>query len=630
MLSLSRFRDLSRAQWLRIAGWAVVGLLILGAIGLATVPFAAKAAKSQATAATQAIRTQDLPAAEKHSTRAGLLSGYAELAANWWGGDLWSLLPVFGSAVDDAQHLTSSLDDLTHVLGVGVDVLPRVSGDDATLVGEQGTIDIETLEEVLDETRDLPTVIEHAVDELDSVEATAPFVGDLIGSQRDAALSQVGPVAEGLQAAEPLWKHLPDMLGASEPKDYLIAFLNPAEQHLSGGTALSFAPMSFDQGKLERQPPLNAASHQQAFRPLRWQKVHGNPFHRPGKAYRLTHSTTPPSWSVAGNELARAWRVARRQVLDGVVVVDVVALQRLVAVSGPVEAPGYGTLTGSNLTERLIGSYDELTTVEEFSERNKGESVLMSTFQGRLLDGNNMPAKVRALVEAAKGRHFATFFADDELQDAFAGMGFAGDLSDTGHDYLGVFNQASIGHKADYWQRRTVSADVVLEADGSAHVTQQVEVFNDAPPPATNVLPSFANYVRRDNQMLLTSFLPLGAEVTAWAIDGTTVDKPVRTFRDRPFVAAQLVLLPGQTQTMTIEYDVPQAAVVDGDGLVYRLDADPQGMVDPEALEVTVHWPDGFAAEALPTGWKQMQGAASFSTPDFDEISRWEISASRG
>lgn len=626
---LTRLRDLSRREWLRLAGRTLLAVVVLGALGLVTVPFAAVAAKWQATDATRAISAQDLEAAEARSDRANLLAGYASLAANWWGGDAWTLLPVLGGAVDDVQHLTSSLAGLAHVLEEGVDVLPQVAGEGATLVGGDGAIDLEVLEEVLDDTRDLPAAAQQAVADLEAVEGTTPVVGGTLGAQRDAALRQARPAAEGLAAAAPLWDHLPDMLGASGPTNYLVAFLNPAEQHLSGGAPLSFAPMSFEDGRMVRQPPLTAVADGRAYRPLRWRKVQGNPFHHPHQRYRLTHATTAPSWSVSGRELARAWRAARHQRLDGVVALDVVALQEIVGASGPIAAPGYGLLTGSNLAERLIGSYDELTSVEAFMERNKGESVLMSTFQGRLLDGTNMTGKARALAEAAAGRHVAMFFRDAEQQSAFARAGFAGDLSDTPHDYLGVFNQATTGHKADYWQRRTVTSDVALQADGSAHVTLEVEVVNDAPPPATDVFPSFANYVRRDNQMLLASFLPVGADVTGMSVAGVPVPAEVRDFQGRPFVSTLMALAAGERRTLTVEYDVPEAAVVDGDTLTYRLDADPQGMVDPEALDVTVTWPDRFTPRDLPAGWRATGEGTRLVTPDFDEISSWEITATR-
>ncbi len=42
----------------------------------------------------------------------------------------------------------------------------------------------------------------------------------------------------------PLMRQLPDILGAEGERKYLLAILNPAELLYSGGTALSYAPVT--------------------------------------------------------------------------------------------------------------------------------------------------------------------------------------------------------------------------------------------------------------------------------------------------------------------------------------------------------------------------------------------------
>ena len=186
-----------------------------------------------------------------------------------------------------------------------------------------------------------------------------------------------------------------------------------------------------------------------------------------------------PDWQVSGNELANAWRSLRGRRLAGVVVIDVVALSELLEVTGPIEVPTLGTLTGDNLVEKLIGSYDDYP---DPAARKAVNRALAPVFVERLLSGNDPVGTGRVLGEAADERRFALYFRSPDEQAAFDGLGLTGRLSDTEHDYIGVFTQNKVPSKSDYWQRRTVSTDVALREDGSARVRMEVEVHNDSPP----------------------------------------------------------------------------------------------------------------------------------------------------
>ena len=86
------------------------------------------------------------------------------------------------------------------------------------------------------------------------------------------------------------------------------------------------------------------------------------------------------------------------------------------------------------------------------------------------------------MVRAGEGRHVVAYFRDPAIQQLIADLGLSGDLSTTTQDYLGVFTQNTNASKVDFWQRRTVTSDVTLNADGSADVVSTVTIANDTPP----------------------------------------------------------------------------------------------------------------------------------------------------
>ena len=100
----------------------------------------------------------------------------------------------------------------------------------------------------------------------------------------------------------------------------------------------------------------------------------------------------------------------------------------------------------------LAGSYDYYDMPDE---RQAINAAVVPAFREKLFQGGQLAQKFQILAQAAKGRHFAMYFRDDRLQQAFLERDLAGDLSDTDHDYLGVFTQNLNASKSDYWQTRS-------------------------------------------------------------------------------------------------------------------------------------------------------------------------------
>jgi hypothetical protein len=289
--------------------------------------------------------------------------------------------------------------------------------------------------------------------------------------------------------------------------------------------------------------------------------------------------------------------------MSGLIAVDVVALARLSEITGPMDVPGLGRVDRTNMVETLVGSYDDYA-LETMSGRKAANRDLVPLFVERLLGSGQLPDKVRVLADAAAGRHFAVYFRDDTVQETLDDLAISGTLSRTKHDYLGVFTQNAVPSKTDYWQSRTVSSDVRLRPDGSARVSLEVEIHNDSAPYAGPGADPQEGYFTRWAHLSVGSFLPRRAAVTQVSVDGVPFEFNVGDYFGRPFVRHTIELPPQARRTMRYEYDVPAAAVRDGDRLTYRLDLDPQGMVRPQAVSVRVHLPAGFAADDLPEGWR--------------------------
>jgi hypothetical protein len=619
--------------------WTVLalGLFLFVLIGLAVlakpmlqVKNEADSARDDLAAAQDAIEAKDLPTAKAHVAAAREHVTEASERVNGLGGDVWQWVPVAGGAVTDVRHLVGALDEATSIAEIGTGLYPDLMQNDSLV--QDATVDLEQLDEILIELDRAGQHIHAASDELDAVNGNTPFIGEAVLGARDEARARIDPLRVTYDQAAPVFDALPDVLGAGGERTYIVAIMNPAELRYSGGATLTLVPMKITDGKVEFEDTVTNEDVSAGAEKIKWPKVKGNPFHRPGKT-RVMSATFSPYWSQSGEELLRAWEVRYGQRADGVIAVDLQALARLMALTGPVEAPGVGELNSTNLVQVLAGSYD---TYDSPDQRQAINAAVVPAFREKLFQGGQFAEKFNVLSTAAKGRHFALYFRDDRVQQAFVHRGLSGDLSESDHDYIGVFTQNINASKADYWQRRIVDSDVKLAADGSAKVTLTVTVQNPSPPwvhaddPDPSQDPKFGYYTRWAGNSVAV-FLPRGAQVQGQATIRNLPFKPiVRSVLERPYFSRKVLLEPGSQAVLKVTYTVPDAATVDGDSLVYALDIDPQATVNPEAVNVTLHLPQGYGLSETPAGWAMLDGRTlKFTGGAIDESLRFAVNLSK-
>ena len=160
-----------------------------------------------------------------------------------------------------------------------------------------------------------------------------------------------------------------------------------------------------------------------------------------------------------------------------------------------------------------------------------------------------------------------------------------------------------------------------LHADGSAAVHLNVDVSNQAPPYTLPVPDPKVGYDTRYLGTVIGVFLPRFAALGDVTADGApyspTLHYPrVRGVLNRKFFAYPTLLPQGQTANVGADYTVPFAAdVTSRTTMTYRLDVDPQDLVDPEGLHVSVNCPKGWSATSLPEGWTATAHGAHWKGP---------------
>lgn len=609
----------------------VLLIVVLGLIGLVLLarpflnaPGQAAAAKADLETARTALVASDTRAATDAVTSARSNADDLQGSVQGIGGDLWSWVPVAAGPVRDVRRLGDALDNLTSVAEVGVDAWTQLSGEDTTII-QSGAVDLDRLAVLTDQVNVAEQHLAEARDKLEDIDDSRMLTGSRLADSRNEAMAQIGPLADGAETLVPVLDVLPELLGSDDQRKFLIAILNTSELRYSGGAVLALSDLTTDGGSLDVGEAFDSAESPRFFKPFYWKKVKGNPFHR-GRQSAQT-ATYAPSWPVAGHELLNAFRRLRGRPGSGLIAVDSVALGRLLEFTGPIKVKGYPPLTSENFVAETIGNYDAHPDPLERRELNK---ALAPAFTKGLLSTDDMPAKLAALHELAQGRHFAIYLRDPGAQEAFDRLGLTGDLSDTDNDYLGVFTQNTNVAKSDYWQRRQLASRVTLAEDGSARVRLRVTIHNDSTPwqgPYDD--PRETSYTTRWNEMSIVSFLPVGAKIRTTRLEGEEVPFTPNQYFGRPFVRHNVEFPPQATKTFEVVYDVPRAAVVDADGeLTYRLDLDPQGMVNPEGVKVRVQFPEGYVVDTLPEEWTSLKPRlARYDNPALETSPSFAITA---
>jgi hypothetical protein len=424
---------------------------------------------------------------------------------------------------------------------------------------------------------------------------------------------------------------LPDALGANGIKRYLIAIDNQAEMRASGGAPLSLVLVEFDNGRITI--PIKGQTSTQLFppvnRPVTWYGPGGNPFFATNpRTAPFVVTNTHPSLLTSGREMAGAWAGGDYPKVDGVITLDLTAIGAMLDATGPIQSEAYGEVTGEKLGQiLLIDAYAKFGQ-EDADARQAANQQLLDDLLTKLLSGDALVPAAQAVASTAPGRHFQVWADNSKLEQLAITAGAAGEVKDpeTG-DWSAMYTQNGNQSKVDVFQQRNVVVNVQLEADGSARVTQQMNVTNATPA----------------DRPALGTFGKIGYETT-WLKEAYIMYVPDKAinygvnypagFAVRPFknhkqfgrgfaddgYGQKIVRVvgwtpPGGQASVSVSYQLPAGTFTTSDKaapLAYTLRADPQSIWLNSTITVRVTPPAGYSATPQP-GMQVTAGTAQVS-----------------
>ena len=498
---------------------------------------------------------------------------------------LVAALPVLGRSLAAERDVARAAEA---VLTAGDRLLPLVR--DLEVSG--GQVDLGSVDRLADELAESAQRSTGPLQQLNDAPlgATPGAVGDAV----ERARRELVPLGELLHRGAAGLRAVHGLLGGDGPRTVLVGVMNNAELRGAGGYVSSFAVVRADAGRVEVgrfQEVIDVqASPEQAVRvpaPKDFSRRYGVYLADTTLWKNVTMSPHAPASASVMCEVAR---LSPGIPCDGVVLLDVPALARIIDLKGPVTVAG-AVVGGDELVRSLlVEAYaDAENTASAQAERRAELRAAADAGLSELLGSSLAGADaLRVLADASRGRHLAVFSARPEEQRRLYAAGLSGSSHPDGADLsLVSLNQMSAG-KLDYYLQRAVEVDVVV-GRRTAVVEQRVRLALDHP----EGLPPYVLGVKEGQ---LDEIVDLGMARAARDITLTRDGAPaafelVEDDVGAQHVVALLSLRNGEQAEYVLRYDVPL-----DDGR-YALRLLPQPLAQDASLSLDVRVEDGLQLE---------------------------------
>jgi hypothetical protein len=443
------------------AAGAVIGLAVFDAVAVARDLSAARAGLTELTAADLAN-----PAATEARVAAAarrLASADARAHRSRWFGILDGV-PGLDRQIDAARRLTTAAAQAGAAASTASSSLADVLARPDTGGGRAVAL-LDALVAEITAGSDALAAIDLGSD--DGLVPPLRAARQRLARQRDGAVA-------GLARMQQTAAALRTMLDG--PRTYLVLAANNAEMRAGGGMVLQAGTIRFAAGRVEAGEfrAVETLRSDAGIRvPKEIEQLYG--WLGPGRDWRNTGSS--PVFAATAPLYAALAEAAGMGQVDGVILVDAVALRQVIRVLGPVQT-GRTRVDAANALQLLLHDLYEGFDRRQRLRRNLLGNVARATV--RALDARSWPAgpMVAALERAAAGRHMLAWSRRPAEQAAWGELGVDGALVPNG---LLVSVQNHGGNKLDWFLRPALDVHVASRRNGERHVEIVLQLDNPTP-----------------------------------------------------------------------------------------------------------------------------------------------------
>jgi hypothetical protein len=511
------------------------------------------AARGKAVQVERLIRAGDFDAATRELHR---LRDDTHRAASATDGLLWDLgrhLPVVGADVGAVQTAASALDTVTRENApVALGLCRAVDGGRRR--PRNGRIDLRAVRELTPTVQRAAASIQGQAARLDALDldaVTFPFeqvIRELAG--------EVGRAEDAATASATAFELLPRMLGAEEPRSYLLLIQNNAETRSTGGIPGSVAILHAHRGRLRMGFQGSARDISPLEGPVGRMSPSALAVYGETMLTDARDATFNPDFPVVAGVVAAMLEQRRGTRVDGVVSVDPIALSFLLGGTGPVELEQSGrpvSLNQGNVVPVLLNLTYQLRP-DPASQDDFFESAARAIFDTVMAGRGRSARTITGLATGTAEHRVLLWSRRPDEQRRIAGTAVSGELPadpEDPHPHVGFYlNDATAGKPEYYLDYQPSVRAVRCRPEGRQDLEASIALSSSMPRDVSGLSP----FITGTGQFApkgtiavnLRIYGPVGGSVTRLTVDGESISVTSDRHEDRQVAAVPLSLRPGE------------------------------------------------------------------------------------
>lgn len=548
--------------------WTVAGVIVFCIIVMGVSAFIAKSAVDSMVADARQL-TDNLGDREQVSQTVDGMRDSARNAHIATSHPIWrasEIIPFIGDDLRAVRLLAGAADELISDVAA-----PLLELDLSSIGPTDGALNVDAVAELGERVEEVAPTAERlqirlVAEGIETEGLLAPLRGPV-----DQVLGAIDTVADVMRRVAILSPQLPTMLGADEPRNYLVLVQNTAEMRTLGGNPGTLLMMTLDQGAMSITNSAGQADvssgRPEPIVPLApsTQALYTD---RVGRYIQDT-TMTPDFGQTA--HIARAfWSDTIGDPGHSVLAIDPVLLSNILRATGPVQLPTGETLNADNAVEELLSNvYARFPGDTAESIRQQDEffvSAASAIVEGVTHAQSPLTSLVPQLTKAFQNGRILYAPTDRAEAKAVAGTLFNGPLyssSNRDSTTIGVFVNDNTEGKLDYYTDMSVAASTdVCEADAEATFTAKATYNYTLEPGAVAGLPAYVStgryFPKGIKSTNLVFYGPVGSSYISAKVDGEEfVPQAGTDDLGRAAVLINFESEPSSTHTIEVTFSAP-------------------------------------------------------------------------
>ncbi|MGB3352077.1 MAG: DUF4012 domain-containing protein [Mycobacterium sp.] len=540
----------------------VLGLGSWAAVGAFQAKSNLEQARDSAQDAKEALLEGDTEAASTSADDALLRAQAARDATHSLPWNIIAGVPWLGSPFKTGQQVTDV------VLGLAADVL-RPAADVGVAISperlyQDGRVDVDLLRSQEPQLRELSTNATRLNG--DAAAISDPRYVSLMSDARTELQSQISGITSVIENAALAARLVPSMMGADGPRTYFMGFQTNAEARGTGGLLGGYGILRFDNGvpTVDTLAPNTdlAEALTAVDLGLEFDQQYG--YAQPFTDFR--NSNLSPHFPYAAQIWKGMFAEQTGVDVDGVIVIDPVALSYILGAVGPVTMPDGEVVSRDNVVELTESTAYSRFPTDQVARKQYLQDIANAVVTKMTGSVRSPRQLMDALGKAVSERRIAVWSAVPEEQELLEQTSLAHVLPGDEAPYAAVVINNLGGNKLDYYLRTEIeyAADACNGETRSSTVNVKLantvpnEPLPDYVAGAVGLAPELLIEVPKGTNITsVRLFATKGAELSSVILNGERVPAIVNTELGHPVFEAQVIIPPGQSADVSFQMSEP-------------------------------------------------------------------------